>query len=85
MSARYDEREKKVEELKSTTDLRKKLEARQEISELNWRLQKEEGKREVNLRDMLSKQRELAKIDNKWENMQAKMEAMEKRVMVRGA
>ena len=39
----------------------------------------------MNLRDKLSKQRELAKIDNKWEDMQAKKEAIEKQVTVRGA
>ena len=39
----------------------------------------------MNLKDKLSKQRELAKIDKKWEDMKAKMDAMEKQVTIRGA
>ena len=50
MSSRYDEGEKEVEELRSTTDLRQRLEARREIREFNQRLQEEEEREEVNLR-----------------------------------
>ena len=82
---KYHERVQEVEELRSTTDLRWRLEARREIRELNKRLQEEERRREVNLKDKLSKQRELTEIDKKWENMQAKMDAMEKQVMIEGA
>ena len=35
---------------------------------------------EVNLRDKLSKQREVVEINKKWQDIQAKMDAMEKRV-----
>ena len=78
MRPRYDERAQEVEELRSIVDLRRRLKARWEIHKLNKRLQEEEGKGKVNQKDKLSKQRELAEINNKWEDMQAKMEAMEK-------
>ena len=80
MCARYDDEEDEFEELKPTTDLRQKLEARREIKELNCHLQEE-----VNLKDKLIAQIELPEIDSKWEDMQAKMEAMEKRVATGGA
>ena len=37
------------------------------------------------MRDKLTKQRELTRINKKMEYMQAKMDIMEKRVMIRGA
>ena len=66
---RYNERVQKVKELKSTTNLRRRLEEKREISELNRWFQEEKGRGEANLRDKLTKQRELAKIDKKWEDM----------------
>ena len=39
----------------------------------------------MNLKDKLIKERELTKIDKKWEDMQAKMDVMEKRVTIGGA
>ena len=65
--------------------MRQRLEARRDIRELNRCLEKEEWREEVNLRDKLSKHRELAEMDKKWEDMQAKMEAMEKRVATKDA
>ena len=59
------------------------LEARREIKELNRHFQKKEGKDEVNLKDKLSKQKELVGLHKKWKDMQAKMEAMEKWVATR--
>ena len=85
MRVRYDQKENEVEELKSITELRQRLEARRDIRELNRCLEKEEWREEVNLRDKLSKHRELAEMDKKWEDMQAKMEAMEKRVATEDA
>ena len=38
----------------------------------------------MNLRDKLSKQRELAKIEKKWEDMQSRIEVMEKQVTTEG-
>ena len=74
--SRYDEEASGVEE--STINLRRRLEARREIQRLNRQLQEEEGREEVNLRDKLIKQREIVEMDRKWEDMQAKMDAMEK-------
>ena len=67
--SRYDEEGSEVEELKSTTDLRIRLEERREIKRLNRQLQEEEGRGEVYLRDKLTKQREIAEMVKKWEEM----------------
>ena len=61
------------------------MEAKGEILELNRKLQEEKRKGDVNLRDQLTKQREITEMDKKWEDMQTKMDAMEKQVMIGGA
>ena len=75
---RYDEGEKEIEELRSTTNLRQRLKVRREIRELNRRLQERERREDVNVRDKLIKQWELVDIDKKLKDMQAKIDAMEK-------